>query len=304
MSETPNAAVPPPEKKVETKTAFNWGSPFFIWPSAIVLAVLLYLGLWLLADSLTHESTDDAFIAGHLVSIAPRIDGQVSAVHVLDNQLVRSNDLLIEIDPSDYAITVAQKQSAADSSDANVKTVIAADELMRKKVSTAEASERKAQADADASAASAKLAATNFERAQSLLKDKTISQQEFDAAQEANNSAQANLNSAQQNVAEENSKVDESHSQLAAAEAEVGLVRAQWEESLTNVAAAQLNLSYTKIFAPGDGRVTRKQVEVGDYLQAGQQIMSLVPDRCLGRGEFQGIAVEKNAARPADACGD
>jgi membrane fusion protein (multidrug efflux system) len=55
------------------------------------------------------------------------------------------------------------------------------------------------------------------------------------------------------------------------------LVKAQWEESLTNVAAAQLNLSYTKIFAPGDGRVTRKQVEVGDYLQAGQQIMSLVP---------------------------
>jgi membrane fusion protein, multidrug efflux system len=268
---------PAPEKKNSGETMRKLNSPLFIWPAAIVLAVLLYLGLALLVNSLTHESTDDAFIAGHLVSIAPRIDGQVSAVHVLDNQLVRSNDLLIEIDPADYAITVAQKESAADSSDANVKTVIAADELMRKKVSTAEASERKAQADADASAASAKLAATNFERAQSLLKDKTISQQEFDAAQEANNSAQANLNSAQQNVAEENSKVDESHSQLAAAEAEIGLVTAQWKESQTNVAAAQLNLSYTKIFAPGDGRVTRKQVEVGDYLQAGQQIMSLVP---------------------------
>jgi membrane fusion protein, multidrug efflux system len=268
---------PAPEKKNNGDTLRKLNSPLFIWPAAIALAILLYLGLWLLANSLTHESTDDAFIAGHLVSIAPRIDGQVSAVHVLDNQMVRSNDLLIEIDPSDYAITVAQKESAADSSDANVKTVIAADELMRKKVSTAEASERKAQADTDASAASAKLAATNFERAQFLLKDKTISQQEFDAAQAANNSAQANLNSAQQNVAEENSKVDESHSQLAAAEAEVGLVKAQWEESLTNVAAAQLNLSYTKIFAPGDGRVTRKQVEVGDYLQTGQQIMSLVP---------------------------
>jgi len=274
----PSAPQPTaPGEKNNGETMRKLNSPLFLWPVAIVLAVLLYLGLALLANSLTHESTDDAFIAGHLVSIAPRIDGQVSAVQVLDNQMVRSNDLLIEIDTSDYAITVAQKESAADSSDANVKTVIAADELMRKKVATAEASERKAQADADASAASAKLAATNFERAQSLLKDKTISQQEFDAAQAANNSAQANLNSAQQNVAEENSKVDESHSQLAAAEAEVGLVKAQWEESQTNVAAAQLNLSYTKIFAPGDGRVTRKQVEVGDYLQAGQQIMSLVP---------------------------
>src|SRR5471032_2047788 len=108
MSETP-AAAPPPEKKAEAKTQFNWGSPFFIWPSAVALAVLLYLGLWLLADTLTHESTDDAFIAGHLVSIAPRIDGQVSAVHVPDNQMVRSNDLLVEIDPADYAITVSQK---------------------------------------------------------------------------------------------------------------------------------------------------------------------------------------------------
>jgi membrane fusion protein (multidrug efflux system) len=282
-SPTPNptpSAPPqpvPPAKTDEPKTPFNWGSPFFIWPAAVALAVFLYFGLSLLADALTHESTDDAFIAGHIVSIAPRIDGQVSAVHVLDNEMVRSNEPLVDIDPSDYTITVAQKQSAVEAQDANVKTVLAADELMRKKVATAEASARAAQADADASAAKAKLAALNFERSKSLLKDKTVSQQEFDAAQAADNSAQADLVSAQQNTAEQNSKVDESRSQLAAAEAEVGLAKAQWEESQTNVASAQLNLSYTKIFAPCDGRVTRKQVEAGDYLQAGQQIMSIVP---------------------------
>ena len=284
---------PAPEKKNNGETLQKLNSPLFIWPAAIVLAVLLYLGLALLVSTLTNESTDDAFIAGHIVSIAPRVDGQVSTVHVLDNQMIRSNDLLIEIDPSDYAITVAQKQSAAESSDANVQTILAADELMRKKVATAEASARKAQADADASAASAKLAATNFERDESLLKGQTISQQEFDAAQAANNSAQANLVSAQQNVAEENSKVDESHSQLAAAEAEVGLARAQWEEAQTNVASAQLNLSYTKIFAPGDGRVTRKQVEVGDYLQTGQQIMSIVPTKVWVVANFKESQLKK-----------
>jgi len=272
---TPQPQQPAPEKRNNGAQKLN--SPFFVWPAAAALAVLLYFGLSLLNDALTHESTDDAFIAGHIVSIAPRIDGQVSAVHVLDNQMVRSNEPLVEIDPSDYSITVAQKQSAAEAQDANVKTVLAADELMRKKVATAEASARKAQADADASTADAKLAAMNFDRAKTLLADKTVSQQEFDAAQAADNSAQANLVSAQQNVAEENSKVDEAHSQLAAAEAEVGLAKAQWEESQTNVASAQLNLSYTKIFAPCDGRVTRKQVEAGDYLQAGQQIMSIVP---------------------------
>ena len=276
MSENPNQPAPPAANGNGRRLA-KLSSPLFIWPAAVVLAVLLFIGLDYFFTALTHESTDDAFIAGHIVSIAPRIDGQISAVHVLDNQMVHSNDLLIEIDPSDYAITVAQKQSAAQSQDANVKTIMAADELMRKKVATAEASARQAQADMDAKAAGAKLAASDFERAKSLLADKTISQQEFDAAQAANSSAQADLVSAQENAAVQASKVDESHSQLAAAQAEVGLAASQWQEAQTNVASAQLNLSYTKIFAPADGRVTRKQVETGDYLQTGQQIMSLVP---------------------------
>jgi membrane fusion protein (multidrug efflux system) len=106
---------PTPEKKTSGETLQKINSPFFIWPAAAVLAVLLFVGLNYFFDALTHESTDDAFIAGHVVSIAPRIDGQVSAVHVLDNQMVHSNDLLVEIDPSDYTITVAQKQAGAES---------------------------------------------------------------------------------------------------------------------------------------------------------------------------------------------
>jgi membrane fusion protein (multidrug efflux system) len=277
MNESPAPAVPPPAKSDAVKPAFNWRSPFFIWPVAVVLAGLLFFALDYTVIALTHESTDDAFIAGHIVSLAPRISGQVSAVHILDNQLVRSNDLLLEIDPADYAITVAQKQSAADAQRANVQTIFAADALMRKKVTTAEASARQAQAEADASAAAAKLAATNLARDESLLKDKTISQQEFDSASAANKSAQADLASAQENAMVEVSKVDEAGSQLAAAEAEIGLAKAQWEESQTNVASARLNLSYTKIFAPADGRVTRKAVEAGDYVEAGQQLLAIVP---------------------------
>jgi membrane fusion protein (multidrug efflux system) len=276
MSENPNPPAPPATNGNGQRFS-KLNSPFFIWPAAIVLAVLLFVGLQLFIDVLTHESTDDAFIAGHVVSIAPRIAGQVAAVYVLDNQLVRSNDLLVEIDPADYTIAVAQKQTAAESQVANYKTMLAAYDLMKKKVATAEAGARKAQADLDASAAAAKLAADNFTRDESLLNDKTISQQEFDAAQSAHHSAQANLNSSQQNLAEENSLVDEAGAQLAAAEAEVGMALAQWKAAQTNIASAQLTLSYANLFAPCDGRVTRKQVEAGDYLQAGQQIMSIVP---------------------------
>lgn len=251
--------------------------PWFAWPAAGGLAVLLFFGLDYLVTALTHESTDDAFIAAHVVSIAPRIAGQVTAVPVFDNEMVRSNELLVEIDPSPYAITVAQKQAAAASQDANVKTVLAVDELMRQKVATAEADARKAQADADADAATAKRAAADFERLKELQKENTISQQEYDAGQAAATQAEADWNAARENAAAKASLVDEAKTQLTAAEAEVGLATSQWQEAQTNVASAQLDLSYTKLFAPCAGRVTRKMVEAGDYVQVGEQLMSVVP---------------------------
>ncbi len=277
MNENPPASAAASVKSSDPGTTSKFTSPLFLWPAAIALAVLLYFGIAYLLDVFTHESTDDAFIAGHITSIAPRISGQVIAVHVLDNQMVRSNDLLVEIDPADNALAVAQKTTAAESQNANYRTMWAAYQLMQTKVATAEAAARKSQADADAAESSAKIARTNFDRMDGLLKQKTVSQQEFDTAQAANTKAQADFKSAQETVEEDNSKVEEADRTMAAAREEAGMALAQWTESQTNIAVAKLNLSYTKIFAPGDGRITRKAVEVGDYLQAGQQIMSIVP---------------------------
>ena len=295
MAETPikqsgdEAAKPMPDPAIQR---FN----VFIWPAAIVLAVLLYFGLRSVADFFTHESTDDAFIAGHVVSIAPRIAGQVTAVHVLDNQLVRSNDLLVEIDPSDYAIAVAQKNSAAASQDANLRTVIAGVEVMRAKIATAAASARKARDDAEAAGATAKKSQADFDRAQGLANQKTISSQEFDAAQAANTKAQADWKSAQDNADEETSKVDEAQKQLDAVFAEKEVVFSQVNEAQTNVAAAKLNLSYAKIFAPVTGRITRKAVEAGDYLQVGQQILSIVPEEVWVIANFKESQLAKMRA--------
>jgi membrane fusion protein (multidrug efflux system) len=299
MSENPASISPTSAEKIAAKNSFNWGSPRFVWPAAILLALLLYFGLRTLANFLTHESTDDAFIAGHVVSIAPRVAGQVTAVHVRDNQLVHSNDLLVAIDPADYAITVAQKQSSAASQDANFRTVIAAVELMRAKVATAAASARKAKADADAAESTAKKSQADFERSQGLVKEKTISSQEFDAALAANTKAQADFKSAQENASEEASKVDEAEKQLEAVFAEKEMAFSQLGESQTNVAAAKLTLSYTKIFAPTDGRITRKSVEAGDYLQVGQQIMSIVPSEVWVIANFKESQLDK--MRPGQA---
>jgi membrane fusion protein (multidrug efflux system) len=284
---------PAPEKKNNGETLRKLNSPLFIWPAAIVLAALLYFGLVLLADTLTHESTDDAFIAGHIVSIAPRIDGQVSAVHVLDNQLVRSNDLLVEIDPADYATTLSQKQAAQLSAESNFKAAVAGYGLMKVKVTTAEATAKESKADAEAAAATATKAKADFARAQELRTNETISAQEFDQAKAARDQADANFNSAEQKAEADESKVDEAKAQLEAAKAESDAVFAQLNQSKTEVDSAQLNLSYAKIFAPGDGRVTRKQVEVGDYLQAGQQMMSIVPAEVWVAANFKESQLRK-----------
>ncbi len=286
MNETPSA---PPT----VKNGNGGPSAKIVWPAAIAFAVLLYFGIAYLAEVFMHESTDDAFIAGHIVSIAPRIAGQVTVVHVLDNQMVHSNDLLVEIDPADYAMIVAQKAAAAEAQQASHKTMLAGWQLMQAKVATAEADVRKAQADADAAESTAKKTQADFERAQDLLKQKTVSQQEFDTTQAANTKAQADLKSAKENVAVVNSKVDEANRMLAAAWAQVGTVEAQWREAQTNIAAAKINLSYAKFFAPADGRVTRKAVEPGDYLQAGQQIMSIVPPEVWVVANFKESQLKK-----------
>ncbi len=285
MNENPNSPNPspapanpppqPPQPAGKSNGALR--SPFFLWPAALALAVLLFFGLRYFVSTFAGETTDDAFIAGHIVSIAPRIAGQVSAVYVVDNELVHSNQLLVKLDPSDYAATLAQKKAAQDSENSNFKAAVAGYQLMQVKVTTAEADARESKADADASAATDAKAKADFERAKQLVKQNTISSQEFDQFQAAAREADADYNSAKAKAASDESRVNEARAQLAAARAEADAIFAQVGESKTQVDAARLNWSYTKIFAPCDGLVTRKQVEPGDYLQVGQTIFSIVP---------------------------
>jgi membrane fusion protein (multidrug efflux system) len=276
MNESKSAPANPPPP-VNGKQLVKLNTPLFIWPATMVLAVLLFLGLDYLVGAFTHESTDDAFIEAHITAVAPRVAGQVLAVHVDDNEMVRSNDVLVELDPSTYAITAAQKHASAEAQMANYRAFVATYELMRTKVATAQATAKQSAADTEAAAATAKRTADDFVRMESLRKQNTISQQEFDAAQAVNQSAQANLDAARQKAAADDSKITEAQATVTATEATVGTALAQWQESQTNIEAAKLDLSYTTIVAPCDGRVTRKSVEPGDYVQVGQQLMSIVP---------------------------
>ena len=289
----PSKPPPSPPPPVSGAKLAKLNSPWFIWPAAVALAVLLFFGLDYLVNALTHESTDDAFIEGHVVSIAPRISGQVSAVHVLDNQMVRSNELMVEIDPADYSTAAAQKQSSADAQEANYKTVLAALDLMAVKVATAEATADQSKADADAAQATDARAQADFQRSQELRKQNTISQQEFDAAQAVVSEADANLAAAKQKAVADASRINEARATRTATEASVAMALAMFRQAQTSVQSAQLDLSYTKIFAPSDGRVTRKSVEPGDYVQTGQTLFSIVPSDVWVVANFKETQLKK-----------
>jgi len=276
MNENKSIPANPPAMNGARLRKLN--SPRFIWPATGVLAGLLFFGSDYLITALTHESTDDAFIEAHVVSIAPRISGQVLAVYVDDNQMVRSNELLVAIDPADYATTATQKQSSADAAEANYKTVLAALDLMTAKVKTAEATADQSKADADAAEATDTRAQADFQRSQELRQQNTISAQEFDAAQAAVRQADADLAAARQKAVADTSKINEAKAQLEVTKTSVAMAFAEFRQAQANAQAAQLDLSYTKIYAPGDGRVTRKSIEPGDYIQTGQTLFSIVPN--------------------------
>ncbi len=285
VGEAPNGGTEPAEARPH--------SIFFWIIAGAILAAALYIGSGYYLYNLTHETTDDAFIAGHVVAIAPRVEGQVIAVPVLDNQWVHSNDVLVELDPATYATTLEQRKASAEAGSSNYKAALAEYELMEQKVKTAEAQARSSEADVAAAEATATKADADYERAVTLYKEHTISSQEFDQARAGRDKAKADLNSARQKAASDSSKVDEAEAQKDAAWAGAGSMLAQSKQSGTQVDSARLDLSYTRILAPTDGYVTRKQVEPGDYLQAGQQVMSLVPQNVYVIANFKESQLQK-----------
>jgi membrane fusion protein (multidrug efflux system) len=245
----------------------------------VALAIALFFGLSYLADNWSRESTDDAFIDGRIVSIASKVPGEVIALHVVENQDVKAGDLLVEVDPRDYEVRVSQKRAALESARANQEAIKAGFELMRARVNTAEATRKQSDAQAEASKSTYDNAEINWNRARNMWTNedhKVISEQDFDTAKAVMTTAHANWQADLDKAASDASKVIESQAQLTTAYKLYDEAGAQVSQSEADVQAAELELSYTKIVAPVDGRVTRKMVEQGAYIQLGQNLLAIV----------------------------
>ncbi|HTL17932.1 MAG TPA: HlyD family secretion protein [Patescibacteria group bacterium] len=244
--------------------------------TATALCIGFVYGTNYALESFTHESTDDAFLESHIITVAPRVSGQVLDVHVKENQRVKAGDPLLEIDPRDYQIQVAQKQAARASADANLGSAQAGIELVKARYETALAAELQERANAEADRAKSERADADFKRAQKLRDSNVMSPEEFDRARAEAESARADWHAAEQKAAAAKSQIGESRAQINVAKTVLEGMSTKTKLAETEQSAAELALSYTKITSPSDGQVVRKTVEPGNYVQTGQSLMALV----------------------------
>jgi membrane fusion protein (multidrug efflux system) len=226
-------------------------------------ALLLTGGTIWYINNVGYETTDDATIEAHVIQVSPKISAHVRAVHFDDNYQVKKGDLLIELDPRDFEVTLASAIANLASAQSKLTEAEAQQNV-------AQAGLGQAKADLVSTQATADNARSDLIRNEKLYQTRVIDRREFDASVAQAKSAAANVDSATKKVASQEAQVRLASAQHVTASAEEKQAEAQLRQ-------AQLQLSYAKIFAPFDGRVTKKSVEPGNYVQPGQTLFSLVP---------------------------
>jgi membrane fusion protein (multidrug efflux system) len=249
----------------------NGGKPKRRWP-LLILALVVLLAIiaggvyWYMTRN--QESTDDAYTDGNSIVIAPKISGYVTELDVNDNTLVKAGQLLFKIDPRDYI--AARDQARANLALAQSQLASAEVNLDVTRVK-APANLAQAQAQLDQARANQQQAEENYRR-QRAVDPRATTQTNVDQATAQLKSNTATVSSAQANV-QIAALVQQS---IQTAEDQVKQAQAQVAQAEANLLTAEINLSYTEVRAPQDGRVTKRNVDLGTFVQAGQQSFYIV----------------------------
>lgn len=279
---------------------------------AILALALVLIGWRWLRYLHSYEGTDDAQVDGDITALGARVAGTVTAVHVVDNQWVKAGDLLAELDPSDYTLALARARAAlaqAKADEAASTPNVAVTELanrtniqtsrgdVRSTLAEIGAAERDHQAalaresEAEAQAANA---VTEEDRSRQLFETGAVSTGELDNRRTTARAAAANLEAARAAAESARQKLAQAEARLGPMESRAAEVqgnaprqlesqREQVASRAANTAAAEaalrqaeLDLSYTRVSSPVAGVVGRKAINVGDRVQAGQQLLAIV----------------------------
>ena len=242
----------------------------------------------------TRIATDDAYIEGRVHVIAAKVPGTVRKVHVSDNQLVKKGDLILEIDPADFDAKMKEAESGLSTEKSRL--VESETRVEAAKIQLAEYGHRVETAKALLDLQTANLRQTELDiaRAESLLKKDAISKERYEKTKTGYDMAVAQVKAARDQVKQAESAVDV---QKAVIRQAVSSLRSQ-DSSITRseaiLKASELSVSYTKIYAPSDGHITKKSVQAGNQIQPGQPVMAVVPlDDIWIIGNYKETQLEK-----------
>jgi membrane fusion protein, multidrug efflux system len=302
----------PPKRDFRERRRSALSNPRVRLGLIIVALVIVVGGIFAWRYFTSYESTDDAQIDGHINSISPRVSGHVIKLNVDDNQYVQAGTVLVEIDPTDYGVAVerakadyADAVAAAEGARVNVPitSVSTTGQVSSAQADVTNATAGIAAATQQYQAAKAQLleakadntkAQSDLVRYKQLVAKQEISQQQYDqavataqASAATVEAASANVSAAEQQVIQARGKLDQAQANLRTANTaprQVAVIRsraasaeAQVQRKKADLDQAQLNLTYTKVAAPVTGIVSNRTVEVGQNVQAGQEMMKVIP---------------------------
>lgn len=218
----------------------------------VVLGALAYGAYWFL-DARYFESTDDAYVNGDVVQITSEVPGTVLALDVDDTQRVKAGQPLLELDPADARIAVANAEADLARAVRQVRGLFAQSAELKAQIEQREQAERTADED--------------LQRRRGLLSDGAISKEELSHARDAVTTARANVSAARQQLGQTVAQID-------------GTTIADHPQVLAAAAAvrnAELALHRTELTSPVTGIIAKRSVEVGQRVAAGAPLLAVVP---------------------------
>lgn len=271
--------------------------PAVLW-GLILAVIVVVIGVFFVWRYYSvRESTDNAQVDGHITPISARVGGTVIEMHIQDNLMVNEGTLLVKLDPSDYQNAVAKAR--AELADVSATAAAAQTSIPVSNISTrnqlrsAEANHTASQREVEAARARQREAEANYtrvnkdlERLRGLVEKEEISRQQYDAAVANEQAARATVDAARAAVATAESHVAQAEAGVATAQtapeqlsitrSRFGSAQAIVQKNQAALNQALLNLQYTTIKAPATGIISKRSVEVGQTVQAGQPMAALV----------------------------
>lgn len=283
MSNTHSHTAEQPKKK---------NNRFAIVFGALVLAGSAF-GITKYVHSLSHEETDDAQIDGYVSPVIPRVAGYVEAVRIKDNQVVKKGDTLLILDERDLKIKLAQAEAALAAAQSSFGMAEATTTASQANVSTSQANVSAINAQIETAKVNVWRATQDFNRYANLIKDHSITQQQYEQAEAQKQTAERQLQVLieQKNAAMRQTSAAASQSQATAKQE--GVANANIRQREAEVETAKLNLSYAVITAPEDGMVSKINIQPGQFVNAGQSLFSIVRNDIWVTANFKETQLEK-----------